>query len=428
MKYCYFLYLFLVAFIPLNAQNYTSYFTGESENITTNPSFGICLMGGASEDDQAMQWFLNKADGGDVVVLRTSGTDGYNDYFYSELDTNLNSVETLVIHNEAGATDPYVLNAIENAEAIWFAGGNQATYVNYFKGNAMNDALNNHINIKQAPIGGTSAGMAIMGEFYFDAINGSVTSEEALSNPFNPSVSIGQGSFLDNPFLNQTITDTHYNNPDRKGRHSVLISRIVEETQEVAYGIAADEFVGICIDENGEAIVFGEYPEFENYAYFIQANCEEDLLPEVLQANQSLTWNKGNKALKVYQLPASSTGTNSFNLANWEEGNGGNWQAWWIEEGDFFSEMTEDFECESFSKEEFDSNEIDLYPNPTTQFIEVRTNYAISQLKLYSISGKEVKVYPKNISRIDLINLPNGIYLLEIVTNQGSITKKIIKN
>lgn len=90
--------------------------------------------------------------------------------------------------------------------------------------------------------------------------------------------------------------------------------------------------------------------------------------------------------------------------------------------------MTEDFECESFSKEEFDSNEIDLYPNPTSQFIEVRTNYAINQLKLYSISGKEVKSYPKNISRIDLSDLPNGIYLLEIVTNQGSITKKIIKN
>jgi len=428
MKYSYFSYLLLLSYISLNAQNYTSYFTGQTENVATNPSFGICLMGGASENDQAMQWFLNKADGGDVVILRTSGTDGYNDYFYSDLGVNLNSVETLVIHNEAGATDPYVLNAVENAEAIWFAGGNQATYVNFFKGNAMNDALNNHINVKQAPIGGTSAGMAIMGEFYFDAINGSVTSDEALSNPFNPSVSIGHGSFLDNPFLNQTITDTHYNNPDRKGRHSVLISRIVDETQEVAYGIAADEFVGICVDENGEAIVFGEYPEFDDYAYFIQANCEEDLFPEVLQANQSLTWNKGNKALKVYQLPAASSGSNSFDLSTWEEGSGGEWQAWWIEEGELFVENTTDFECPSFTVDAFDSNVIHIYPNPTSDFLSIEAEINLEQLKLYSITGQLKWSKSKPIdSKIDLRNLPKGIYMLEIKSDLGRVTKKIIK-
>lgn len=42
-------------------------------------------MGGATEHDKAMRWFLREANEGDIVVLRASGIDGYNDYFYSEL-------------------------------------------------------------------------------------------------------------------------------------------------------------------------------------------------------------------------------------------------------------------------------------------------------------------------------------------------------
>lgn len=107
------------------AQGYTEYATGSSTDVAVNPDSGICLMGGASENDEAMIWFLNKANGGDVVVLRASGSDGYNNYFYSELGVTINSVTTFVIDNEAGATNEYVISKVEKAEAIWFAGGDQ---------------------------------------------------------------------------------------------------------------------------------------------------------------------------------------------------------------------------------------------------------------------------------------------------------------
>ena len=51
------------------SQGYTSYFTGNTTNITTNPEFGVCMMGGATENDNAMAWLLQKANGGDVVVF-----------------------------------------------------------------------------------------------------------------------------------------------------------------------------------------------------------------------------------------------------------------------------------------------------------------------------------------------------------------------
>ena len=50
------------------AQGYTSYFTGNATDVVTSPQGGVCLMGGAGEDDNAMAWFLERVDGGDVLV------------------------------------------------------------------------------------------------------------------------------------------------------------------------------------------------------------------------------------------------------------------------------------------------------------------------------------------------------------------------
>ena len=96
----------------VHAQSYTSFFTGDPADVSTTPDFGICLMGGAAENDNAMIWFLEKANGGDVLVLRASGSDGYNNYFFSELGVTINSVETLVINDASAAEDPMYLNKL----------------------------------------------------------------------------------------------------------------------------------------------------------------------------------------------------------------------------------------------------------------------------------------------------------------------------
>ena len=80
-------------------------------------------MGGATEDDNAMKWFLQRANGGDVLVLRATGSNGYNSYLYSDLGITVNSVETIVCTSALASTAPYVLQKINQAEAIWFAGG-----------------------------------------------------------------------------------------------------------------------------------------------------------------------------------------------------------------------------------------------------------------------------------------------------------------
>jgi cyanophycinase-like exopeptidase len=331
------LYLSLLMLLSgfATAQTYTSFFTGDPADVSTPVKGGVVLMGGATENDNAMRWFLNQTGGGDIVVLRASGADGYNAYLYSQLGVSVNSVETIITTTLAAAQDPYVAQQVRNAEGLWIAGGDQANYVNFWKNGAVEDAINYLIEVKKAPVGGTSAGMAIMGNAYFAALNGSVTSNVALNNPYNSAVTIGYNDFLRNPRLTDVITDTHYDSPDRRGRHTAFLARMTKDYGFRAKGIASEEYTAVCVDSAGLARVYGGYPASNDYAYFVQVNCETPYTPETCVAGQKLNWVRNNRALKVYKVPGTQAGTYQFNLNDWVTGTGGVWQHWWVSKGAF---------------------------------------------------------------------------------------------
>lgn len=409
------------------AQGYVSYFTGNPNDVVTTTTFGVCMMGGGIENDEAMKWLLQRANGGDVVVLRSSGSNGYNNYFYSELGVAINSVETLVITSVAGATHPYVLDKVSKAELIWFAGGDQANYVNFFKNNALEDLLNQHINIKNAPIGGTSAGMAILGSHYFAALNGSVTTTQALNNPFHPNVTIGANDFLEIPFLSNVITDTHYNNPDRRGRHSVFMARIASDVQDRSFGIACNEHTAVCLAADGKAYVFGEFPQYPNeQAYFVQTNCEGDFLPETIQSGSPLTWNREGRALKVYKVPGTLSGQNFLDLSDWQTGVGGTWEHWSVNNGVFASVSGTPANC-ALSTPEITSNHNGLFPNPFDQFIVYQGN-DFGQLSLYDIGGRLImKQSLSDDKTLNTSHLAPGMYIVTFEGVDKSFTQKLIK-
>ena len=83
----------------LGAQGFALYNTGANSDGDFQGQGGVCLMGGASENDDAMAWFLQRAGGGDIVVLRASGSDGYNSYMYSQLGVDVHRVTTIVCQN-----------------------------------------------------------------------------------------------------------------------------------------------------------------------------------------------------------------------------------------------------------------------------------------------------------------------------------------
>ncbi|RMF04099.1 MAG: cyanophycinase, partial [Bacteroidetes bacterium] len=207
------------------AQSYTSYFIGNSTDAQRAASGGTCLMGGGEENDNAMRWFLRRANQGDVLVLRTSGEDGYNEYLYTELGVTVNSVETIVCHDLAAASDSYVLERISKAEAIWLAGGNQATHLARWSNTLLENALRSAVAERNVAIGGTSAGMAILGGAYFSARHGTIRSADALANPYDARLTLENDPLVELPYLSEVITDSHYDDPDRRGRHLVFLAR-----------------------------------------------------------------------------------------------------------------------------------------------------------------------------------------------------------
>ena len=112
--------------------------------------------------------------------------------------------------------------------------------------------------IETLSIGGTSAGLAVLGEFGFSAKHDTVTSAEALANPFDEKVDIHRG-LLHIPTLECLITDSHFAKRDRMGRLLVFLGRIRAESGcESVRGIGVDERAAVTLDEKGRAQVMGE--------------------------------------------------------------------------------------------------------------------------------------------------------------------------
>ena len=290
------------------APSVVSYLTGDGADVTTTATSGLILMGGGADVDAAIQWFLQRAGGGDIVVIRASGADGYNQYMYNM--GGVNSVETIIIDSRAKADLAAVTQKIRNAEALFIAGGDQWNYVNYWKNSATEDAINYLINVKKVTVGGTSAGLAVLGSVYYSAQTGSVTSALALINPYHRYVTLGHNDFIASALLQNTITDSHYSQRTRQGRHVTFLARMMKDFNYTNIkGIGIDEQTAVCIDQAGIGKVFGI-----NQAYFLQ---NESLAAETCLSGTPLTWNRSALAVKAYKINASLTGNGSFNATNW---------------------------------------------------------------------------------------------------------------
>jgi cyanophycinase len=142
--------------------------------------------------------------------MRTSGDDAYNEWVYNismVAGPKLNSVRTLLFNNDKASTEPEVLEIIGNAEAIFFAGGDQSVYLDYWAGTEVQSIIQS--KLATVTVGGTSAGLAILGNWVYAADTGSIDTEAAMENPYDREIHI-VSSFLTIPYLSSIITDTHF--------------------------------------------------------------------------------------------------------------------------------------------------------------------------------------------------------------------------
>lgn len=274
--------------------------------------------------------------------------------------------------------------------------------------------------------------MAIMGQAYFSALNGSITSSTALSNPFHSNITLGWNNFINHPFLNATLTDTHFDNPDRRGRLSVFLARLLTQTNNPR-AIACDEYTAVCIDSTLKARVFGEWPQEDDNAYFVQVNCVQPNAPETLQSGQPLNWIRGNEALKVYRIKGDTAGSSWFDLSNWLTGTGGDWLHWWVNNGVFQQANGTVFQpcgVQQVPMITGEGNPVTFFPNPVHEgFVRVEGLEQSAICRVFDMSGRlilEQILEPKN-AAIEVYHWPAGLYLVECSTgNKLSRTKLVI--
>jgi cyanophycinase len=286
------------------AKQYSYFRVGNSGDVTTATTPGTVLMGGGTDVDAAFQWMCQRSGNGDFLVIRATGTDAYNPYI-QQLCPNENSVATLIIPNRTAASDPFVISTIQNAEALWIAGGDQSNYINYWQGTPVQDALNGLI-ARGVPIGGTSAGMNVLSQFIYSAeASQGVTSSQALADPFTRYISLAR-DFVSIANLQGLIDDPHFVTRDRMGRDLAFMCRIYTSGWSLApRDITIDERTALLIDNSGNGTVVGS-----STVYFLQAPGA----PEICQPGSPLTYQN----ISVYRIDASG----SFNLPMWR-GKGG---------------------------------------------------------------------------------------------------------
>ncbi|HEX3662604.1 MAG TPA: cyanophycinase [Acidobacteriaceae bacterium] len=278
---------------------------GAKTGIHVHPRAGYALMGGGTDLDAAFRWLCDRADGGDFLVLRASGTGDYNPYIQPLC--HLNSVATLIIPTRAAANDPFVAKTITKAAAIFISGGDQGKYIGNWAHSPVETALRAAVR-RGVPIGGTSAGLAVLGQYIYSAQNdkpddSDLASDKALANPFYRQVVIAP-DLLGIPILRGVITDTHFDTRHREGRLLVFMARVLASGQaKTIRAIGVDERNAVLVDPDGHAQVVGK------------KDGEADLFeaigkPQVCEPGQPLTFGPIHEQI-------APTGT-TIDLADWE--------------------------------------------------------------------------------------------------------------
>jgi cyanophycinase len=281
---------------------------GNPQDMQTHAEAGIAMMGGGSDLDQAFRWLCGKANGGDFLILRAHGSDDYNPYVNGLCKAN--SVATLVIPSRKAAQSPRVAEIIRQAEAVFIAGGDQSRYVNFWKGTPVEEAINAHVAAGK-PIGGTSAGLAVLGQFVYGCLedkpkDADLTSREVLADPYIKRVTVVR-DFLKVPGLENILTDSHFAKRDRMGRSLGFLARLVTDGwSKTPREIAIDEKSALLVEVNGRATVVGTGLG----VYFLQVTDA----PEVCKPGQPLTF----RNLAAYHAPTGAR----FDVRDWN-GDGG---------------------------------------------------------------------------------------------------------
>jgi cyanophycinase len=323
---------FLVIFIylvQLNSYALMIHRTGSPVDVIRPTHQATCLAGGGSDQAWGAGWkyLIDNSGGGDIVIVRADGRIGsYENWIYKdESDLKfrpVNSVTTIVLEKAQDANDPKTIKAINEAELIFFAGGDQNLYITWFKNSKLEKAFEMSVRLRNIPVGGTSAGMALLAGLSYRARftsptnGGNLTSEDVLNNP-TAAINVLESNSISASHLKNVITETHFSERDRFGRIVGLMAKAIynkDANYSQIKSISSDAGTAFCYNAQGIGHVYGS-----DAVYFMQGQTP----PEILKPEKPLTWDANGTAVDVQILKAGQI----FRLVEWgaEEGVRSQW-------------------------------------------------------------------------------------------------------
>jgi len=78
-------------------------------------------------------------------------------------------------------------------------------------------------------------------------------------------------------------------------------------------------------------------------------------------------------------------------------------------------------------KDHLELEKFSIYPNPVTDLLQIKSqSKTITKVDIFSIHGQKLKEIRNNFDSINLVELIAGVYLVNIHTENGYVTKKLI--
>jgi cyanophycinase len=142
-----------------------------------------------------------------------------------------------------------------SAQGIFIEGGDQGDYIETWNGTLVQDAIH-AVFENGGAIGGTSAGLAVLGEVVYNATGGYLYPDKAAYNPYHPDITLTD-DFLD--ILPNVFTDSHFFPRGRIARLvPMLARRIVDYNQTDLMGVGVCDNTALCIDKDGNGKAWGD--------------------------------------------------------------------------------------------------------------------------------------------------------------------------
>ena len=222
-----------------------------------SPAGPLFIVGGGSQPDGLVTRFVELSGGPGaariaVIPLASADPEGSGRGKVEHLEA-FGAEAFVLLTDGALVDDPTLLARLDGATGIWFTGGDQSRITAALAGTALLDAIREK-NLRGAPIGGTSAGAAIMSPLM---LTGSqvLAGEDTIGYHGDTFPRIARDVIEVVPgfgLLPGVIVDQHF---VRRERHNRLLSAVLERPDHIGVGI--DESTALEVTARGMWRVHG---------------------------------------------------------------------------------------------------------------------------------------------------------------------------